>query len=192
MGTIWKDIIAKNFNKVKNFCSNDSYEFGFCIFILSYLQLFYIFKSMTTQSTPAHFPLLFGGIFGGVGLILLVASMVVYYYQTKSRENTVLVKGKVIDMTSYRDSKGSRMYSPIIEFQFNNQNYQITSEVASSPPAFEVGEEVELFVPPANPKQATIDSFMEKWFVVLILGFMGSIFSLIGFLVMRSGFKKGN
>jgi hypothetical protein len=144
---------------------------------------------MTQNSLPNHFPLVFGGIFGGVGLILLIAAIIVYYNQSESLKNTVKSKGKVIDMVGSRGSKGGTTYSPIVEFQFNGQSYRISSEVSSSPPAFEIGEEVELFVPPSNPNKARINSFMENWFVVLILGFMGTIFSIIGFSVMRTKFK---
>lgn len=141
------------------------------------------------QSNADKLPRLLGGIFGGIGVILLIVAAIIYYNQTESRKHTVSVKGKVVEMVSSRSSKGGTLYSPIVEFQFNAQSYRITSEVASSPPAFEVGEEVNLFVNPAKPDEAQIDSFVENWFVVALLGFMGTIFSLIGFTVMRAGMK---
>lgn len=144
---------------------------------------------MAQQLSSNKFPLVFGGIFGGVGLILLTAAIIIYYNQAESRKDTVMVKGKVIDMSSSRGSKGGTYYSPIVAFSFNGQDYRITSEVASSPPAFEIDEEVSLFVNPAKPQETQIDSFMENWFVVGLLGFMGTIFTIIGFSVMRTGFK---
>ncbi len=125
-----------------------------------------------------------GRVFGGVGLLLLIVSISVYFYKSKSLEGTVLIKGKVVEITSSG--------TPKVEFELNNQTYQIYGSVSSKPPAFDIDEEVELFVNPKSPQTASIDSFMENWFLVLGLGFMGTIFAAIGIgIVMNTLKKKG-
>lgn len=134
--------------------------------------------------------LLFGSIFGGVGLILLTVGIYFYNDTNAYQKDTIRVKGKVIRLSASYAQKGGRLYTPIVEFEFNNQTFQVAGSVASSPSAFDVGEEVELFVKPAQPQEARIDSFMEQWFVVVILGGMGAVFSTIGLAVIRSALKS--
>lgn len=133
---------------------------------------------------------IFGGVFGGIGLLLLVAATLFYFHTKNSQQGTILTKGKVINLSASRGSKGGTTYTPVVEFQFNNQPFQIYGSVSSNPPAFEVGEEVELFVNPQTPQTASINSFMENWFVVLILGILGSVFSAIGGTVLWNAWKN--
>lgn len=137
-----------------------------------------------------NFIAIFGGVFGGIGLLLLIGAVVAYFYTNKSREGTILVKGKVVELSPSRGSKGGTMYTPKVEFQINNQTYQIYGSVSSNPPAFDIDEEVELFVNPKSPQTASINSFMENWFVVLILGFMGTVFVAIGIGVVMNTLRK--
>lgn len=57
---------------------------------------------------------------------------------------------------------------------------RITGSVSSSPPAFSVGERVTVRYVPGRPDEARIDSFLETWFVSLILGLLGTIFFSVG------------
>lgn len=137
-----------------------------------------------------NFISVFVGTFGGVGLLLLITAALIYFHTKNSQQGTVPIKGKVIRLSASRGSKGGTTYTPVVEFEINRQLYQIYGSVSSSPPAFDVGEEVSLFVNPRSPEAASIDSFMENWFVVLILGFMGTIFTAIGGGVLRAAWRK--
>ncbi len=123
-----------------------------------------------------------GSIFSSIGLLLIIGAISVYFYTNKSLEGTIIIKGKVIGLSSSR--------TPKVEFQMNNQTYQIDGSVSSKSPAFDVGEEVELFVNPKSPQTASINSLLENWFVVLTLGFIGIVFSTIGISVVRKTLKK--
>lgn len=139
-----------------------------------------------------NFIVIFGSVFGGIGLVLLVAGLVVYTTVVSSQEHTQLVRGKVVRLSAGRGSKGGTVYTPVVEFSFNNQIFQIYGSVASSPPSFDVGEEVELFVNPQSPQTASINSFMENWFAVLVLGILGSVFSAIGIFLLINVWKNRN
>ncbi|TAF30634.1 MAG: DUF3592 domain-containing protein [Cytophagales bacterium] len=137
-----------------------------------------------------NFIAIFGGAFGGVGLLLLIGAILVYSHTNKSRQGAILIKGKVIGLSPSQSSKGGTTYTPKVEFQINNQTFQIYGSVSSNPPAFDIDEEVELFVNPKSPQTASINSFTENWFVVLILGFMGTIFATIGISVVWNASRK--
>ncbi|GAB4110514.1 MAG: hypothetical protein OHK0057_21990 [Thermoflexibacter sp.] len=136
------------------------------------------------------FLLLFGGIFGGVGLLLLSLAVYFFYNTIQAQKSAFRVKGTVVEMERSRGSKGGSVYTPVVEFQLNNQTVQIYGSVASSPPAFDKGEVVDVIVNLNNPQESRIDSFIENWFGALILGFMGSIFSAIGGGVFYQGIKS--
>ncbi len=144
---------------------------------------------MATNSASRKFIILFGSIFGGVGLLLLFGGAYFYDDSVKAQKDTILVKGRVVDLSLSYGSKGSKLYTPVVDFELNNQTYTIRGSVASSPPDFEVGEEVELFLKPNQPQEAKINSFVEKWLMATILGSMGIIFTLIGTSVIWSAFK---
>lgn len=64
---------------------------------------------------------------------------------------------------------------------------QFQSDVSSSPPAWRVGEAVKVLFDPNDPSQAVIDSFMARWLVPLLLGFIGGVFAFLGFVTAVFG-----
>jgi hypothetical protein len=141
-------------------------------------------------SSDKGFLLIFGGIFGGVGLLLLSLAIYFFFNTVQIQRSAFKVKGTVVEMERSRGSKGGSVYTPVVEFQLNNQTVQIYGSVASSPPAFDKGEVVDVIVNLSNPQESRIDTFMENWFPVLVLGFMGSIFSAISGGVFYQGIKS--
>jgi hypothetical protein len=132
---------------------------------------------------------LVGSIFMGVGIIMLSVIAYLIVSNNKFEQRAVRTKGKVIDYKNYQSSNdnggSTTMYTPVFEYEFNGQSYQHTSSTSSSSPEYEIGEEVEVLVDPKRPAEILINTFWEKWFVVVLLGFMGTIFTGVGFLVFR-------
>ncbi len=125
--------------------------------------------------TRVNFPfVIFGSIFLFFGLPMLVAATLIYVSNERDYESRIKVLGEVISLDGY-DS-----YTPIVSYEWEGVFYEARGQVASNPPAFEIGEEVNVLVNPNDPSAAVIDSFVERWLIVLILGFMGLIFSSIG------------
>ena len=64
--------------------------------------------------------------------------------------------------------------------------HRITNAVASSPPAYDVGEHVEVIYQPNDPENARIDSFAESWLLPLVLGVFGTVFLGFALAIFRS------
>jgi hypothetical protein len=130
-----------------------------------------------------------GMIFMSIGGIMLavVAYLVVSSYQFEQRAQPI--KGIVIDYQSYQsrnDNGGSTtMYTPVYQYEFKGKSYTHVSSTSTSSKDYEISETVEMLIDPDDPKEILIDSLMEKWFVPLLLGFMGTLFTGLGFVVFR-------
>ena len=133
---------------------------------------------------------LVGMIFMSIGTIMLavVAYLLVSNYQFMQRAQSV--KGKVIDYQSYqsrdRDSNSSTtMYTPTYQYTYKGKLYTHISTTSTSSKDYEIGDQVEILIDPEDPKEILINSFMEKWFLPLLLGFMGTLFTGLGFVAFR-------
>lgn len=86
---------------------------------------------------------------------------------------------------------GCCVYSPVVEFEANEQTYSFEGGTASYPPAYDVGEKVSVLYDPADPTTAQINKWSERWlFPVIIIPAM--IFSalLVNFFLIRSLWRK--
>ncbi|TRX48921.1 DUF3592 domain-containing protein [Fulvivirga sp. M361] len=79
-------------------------------------------------------------------------------------------------------------YQPTFEYVVNGDTLYYYSSTSSDPPSYHLGEEVEMFVHPENPYNTLVNTFMERWFLGVLLGGMGAVFFTIGivsFVVFR-------
>jgi hypothetical protein len=102
-------------------------------------------------------------------------------------------QGAVTELIEVRDNEGSSMFKPVVKFVGpGGEEISFTSSNSSRPPAYNVGEAVEvLFV----PGDARIKSFGSLWLGPLILGGLGTVFTAIGlsiFLVSRANARKAD
>ena len=107
--------------------------------------------------------------------------------QTKGETTT----GTVVRMeeSSSADS-GCCVYSPVVEFDVNGQDYSFEGDNASDPPAYKVGEVVDVRYDPLDPNTAQIDSFFERWiFPILIIPAMTLTALVLNFFMFRA-FKR--
>lgn len=124
---------------------------------------------------------LFGGIFTPIGLLFAGIGLWLYSSDQDLASSGARATGTVIAITSYRDSDGDTMYRPVVEFTDAAGNRrEFSSDISSSSSEFSRGETVDVIYDPAQPENAIIDSFMERFFLPLIFGGLGSIFALIG------------
>ncbi len=73
---------------------------------------------------------------------------------------------------------------PLVEFfPRPGERITFTGEVCSRP-GYAEGDTVELFYDPLEPQHAHIDSFLQNWFISLILGAIGLFFTLIGLVLL--------
>jgi hypothetical protein len=109
----------------------------------------------------------------------------------KFRKEAQTTDGVVVDFATSRSDKGKTMYSPIVEYRdLSGTSRQLTSSVSSSSPGYDRGDKVQVRFLPQNPEQARIDSFLENWFLPLILGGLGLIFFGVGIGAFVAGITK--
>jgi len=82
---------------------------------------------------------------------------------------------------------GGRGQVPVVRFEVNGQSYEVVGKIASTPPAYTVGDRVSVRYPPARPEAAWIDSFVEQYLLPLIFGSIGLVVSLIGMITILRG-----
>jgi hypothetical protein len=120
-------------------------------------------------------------IFLLVGLALL-AGTVWWAVSTRSFvARAEVAKGTVVALAPSRGSKGSRVYHPVVDYVLpGGQMIEIRSSSGSSPPAYSVGEKVEVLYLPDRPREGRIRGVFSLWGGPFILGGLGLIFSGIG------------
>jgi hypothetical protein len=93
--------------------------------------------------------------------------------------------GNVIEVEYYRSAGGKRMYRPHVRFiDGNGQSRTFVSNLGSYPPSYEKGDVVEVMYDPAAPDRAEIDSFLSRHLGTLVFGLFGSVFAVLGGVVM--------
>ncbi|MEQ8244618.1 DUF3592 domain-containing protein [Fulvivirga sp.] len=114
-------------------------------------------------------------IFGSIGAIMLSIAIYIYYTDAEQIERSELVIGTVVSNPS----------QPTIEYEYKGETYQYHSDVQSNPPSYDMGEEVEVYVDTDNPNNAIINTITERWFAIIILGIIGTVFTGVAALVAR-------
>ena len=102
--------------------------------------------------------------------------------------NGVTTPGTVVRLSERSDAEsGCCTDVPVIDFDVNDQVYTFEGDNASYPPAYEVGEQVDVRYDPTNPNTAQIDSFFERWiFPILIIPAMTLAAAISNFFMIRA------
>lgn len=129
--------------------------------------------------------------FGFIGIPPLLIAIFIYFYYNKQIENSTLVMGTVAELKPYTEYGEPTDYTPIIEYEVAGKPYAIEAPVFSDTPEFSVGEQVELFVEIDNPESVLINTFTQRWFMIILIGSIGGVFTLgmIVFLFLSRGTK---
>lgn len=129
-------------------------------------------------------------VFLTIGTAMLAGAIYLYLDKQTFLEKAEVAQGKVVEMLSSR-SNNSIMYRPVFEFTTKDgQKIEFTSSVSSNPPSYSEGESVEILYDPSNPNKADINGFSSLYLGPLILGILGTVFFLIGFLIILFGYLK--
>jgi hypothetical protein len=136
--------------------------------------------------------LIFGSIFGIVGFILIavgcpfmaVAGFMYYAFQLNT-QNWVLVTGTVTSMSqsqTYDSDNGgySTSYCPSVAYQTTDgQSIEQDLNECSTPPAYSVGDTVEIYYNPANPHDAQLKGGVKSTLGTVFLAVFGILGSLL-------------
>ncbi|WP_206196659.1 DUF3592 domain-containing protein [Zooshikella ganghwensis] len=125
-----------------------------------------------------------------IGLAMLVGAFFAYQNTQSFVAEAIKADGVVVDMVSSRSSD-SITYRPVIEFKTKEGDLvEFTSSTGSNPPSYSRGETVDVLYQESMPGNAKINSFFSLWGLAVIVGGMGAVFFLIGFLIILFGSLK--
>jgi len=125
--------------------------------------------------------ILFGLVFYGVGAGLT------YRQHTMERQG-IQVQGEVVSLVQNCDDDGCA-YAPLVRFKTQEgQSVSYESSFSSSPPAYELGESVQVFYSPENPEKAVIEG--EGRVLRLIFTIIGGLIIIFGMSLFGSNIKN--
>lgn len=138
------------------------------------------------QGNPSSIFRLIGTVF----LVLVLGSLAAsafFAYRTHAFVSTAESSpGTVVEIkkSTYRDSKGrtSTTYYPIVEYRAEGGKLRVQGSIAGG--SYRVGDSVGVLYQRANPEDAWLDTFAEKWVASIVSGCLGAFFSIF-FLVFR-------
>lgn len=131
----------------------------------------------------------FLGSFCAVGPLLLVIALgsalqrVTLIYSGLRAEGTVIAK---------RSSGATRpTYAPVFQFTASDgRTYTVSSDLYGRESAFSYGERIRVLYRQGRPESARIDAFAPLWTFPLVVGVVGSGFSLIPALVLVNWMRR--
>ena len=122
-------------------------------------------------------PRVFYIAFGGVGVLLLIIAVVIFYFNQRALNQYTKTEGVVI-----RNQFNGGSSRPIISYMWEGKELLYTGNTWTSPPAYKRGEKVDLYVNPNEPQDVWVDSFVERWLAITIVSGLGIVF--LGFLAL--------
>jgi hypothetical protein len=123
--------------------------------------------------------------FGIVGFLLLGSTLLVYWFQSEQIKRSDKIPGKV---TSFIYSENTT--APVITYLWDGSTMTYQSNSFSYPPAYELNEEVNIYVDRNEPSQVLIDSFFDRWFLISLLGGVGLVFTFLTFAFVIASNKS--
>lgn len=133
-------------------------------------------------------------VFLTIGLIFAITGCLMYYFSNQRMKScTEEVQSTVIDLRA-RYSDTSVTYAPVFSYEYGGQVYEHVSSVSSNPPAFDRGQQVTIFVDPADPEKIYVPEDKSLRIISIVFTAIGSLFALIGLVVLivllRSGHRQ--
>lgn len=116
----------------------------------------------------------FGVLFGALGLGLMI-------HQLRFEARSQHAEAEVVRLMREDSDEGNPLYRPELQYvDANGQVVRFTSGNASSPPAYDVGDRVQILYDSHDPDNAVIDSFMGRWFLTFMFAGFGVLWLLLG------------
>jgi Protein of unknown function (DUF3592) len=121
-------------------------------------------------------------IVGSLGLLVAIGSWIYLLHFAHAAIHTTAT---VVEMREQTDNDGNIFYAPTFRFRDSaGVQHTVSSAVGESPPAYHVGDKVPVLYIRSDPQDARIDSFGQVWALPILAAIGGSIFLLIGLIVL--------
>ncbi len=142
--------------------------------------------NLKADRSGQRFYYLFGGIFGGIGALFLVLGIASLVSSWQLANTGVRAEGVVIGLV------GSRTAQPRVRFvDETGRVIEFVSRAGSNPPAYNIGERVEVLYPAGQPRRAVIRGVFSLWGFAMIGGGLGLVCTIIGLLGLAAGVRAG-
>ncbi len=115
------------------------------------------------------------------GIILLLTASYFFVETHSKKSDWTMVGGRVAHLIFDVGEGGA---APVVVYAWRDDSLSYTSDVYSSPPAYKKGDRVNLYLNPASPEDVFIDSFLELYRFPTVIGVLGFVFALIGFMIL--------
>lgn len=128
-----------------------------------------------------------GLLFVLIGFAVVISGIFAILKVRRQLAGSAKATGKVVSFGRIQGQRGY-LYCPQVEFQIpNGQTIRFQSETGSQPPAYQVGQQVEVVYQIANPSKAEIDSMTALWFAPGCMLLMGVLFMFVGIVLFGFG-----
>ncbi len=134
-----------------------------------------------------YFSYVFSGIFGVVGVILVIVSICVGMSGMKFDETAVKITGTIVNVESYRDMDGDRHHVAYVDYEYQGKKYRNIKLGTYTNGMYE-GKEIDLKIDPENPGR--VRTLHGNKIVTIILGIIGSVFVLASITTLITTVKK--
>lgn len=130
-----------------------------------------------------------GVVFSGIGILVLGVGVAIAVRTQAFLQIAETTPGTVVELiprtSTNSDGKRSRLFYPLIEFEFNGDPVRFQANSGSNPSAFQPGDSVSVIYDPDRPDRASLHSFWGVWLATVLLVGIGIVFTAIGLV---SGF----
>lgn len=118
------------------------------------------------------------------GVFCLCLAVFVSHKSYRLLHDGLRAPGTVIDTVISRGSKGGNVSYPVVRYTAQDgRSYEFESSSGSEPPAYDVGDAVEVLYWANDPQNGTIKGFFSLWGASLIVGVLGFVFTGAGVLL---------
>lgn len=115
-----------------------------------------------------------------IGLALLMLGIISFGRTRRLMSNGTLVQATVVENIPSRDSEGGTMYTPLMDYSINGSVRSFSPTGRANPPAYAIGEKVNLIYDPNNSNDIRIRSYWGMYLASNILLAMALPMLLIG------------
>ena len=116
-----------------------------------------------------------------IGLIFTVIAIFLMVRDRSFAETAIPANAEVVGFHESRSSDGGLTYYPILDFvTADGQSWQVRASVGAVPPAYKVGEHVEILYDPAKPETVVINTQLGRLGIALVFFGFGMLWLLIG------------
>lgn len=126
-----------------------------------------------------------------IGIPFAIVSVFVLKDTINLLSNSHKTIGKIIGIEEERRRNGGYMYSPVIKYKsVTGDEYVYRSTTKTGYTSYKIGQQIELIYDKSNPQNARVNSFLDIWFLTIIMGVGGWASTIGGIVLLLVTLKK--